>query len=183
MLDGVDGRFGCILADPPWPFQNKTGKIGPEHRRLHRYQTMTMEDILAMPVGDLAEPKSHLWLWTPNAMLEEALAVMRRWRFVYRTNIVWYKVRKDGGPDGRGCGFYVRNVTELLLLGVRGKLRTREAGRRQTNIIISRKREHSRKPEEAYPIIESLSPGPYVELFARQRRPGWSSWGDQLETP
>jgi N6-adenosine-specific RNA methylase IME4 len=181
-LSGLTGRFGSILVDPPWRFQNRTGKMAPEHRRLRRYETMTFEQIAALPVGDVALPQSHLYLWTPNALIREALEIMGAWGFRYKTNIVWLKVRKDGAPDGRGVGFYFRNVTELLLFGVRGKLRTRAAGRRQTNVIITRKQEHSWKPDEPYKIIEACSPGPYLELFARRKVPGWTCWGDQAET-
>jgi N6-adenosine-specific RNA methylase IME4 len=113
-------------------------------------------------------------------LILEGLEVMRRWGFTYKTNLVWYKVRKDGGPDGRGVGFYFRNVTELVLFGVRGHLRTLPPGRRQVNVIVSRKREHSRKPDEQYDIIEACSPGPYLELFARHSRPGWTQWGNEL---
>jgi N6-adenosine-specific RNA methylase IME4 len=175
-------RFGAILIDPPWRFANRTGKMAPEHRRLHRYPTMSFDDIAALPVGELALPKSHLYLWCPNALLLEGLQIMKGWGFTYKTNIVWYKTRKDGGPDGRGVGFYFRNVTELLLFGTRGNLRTLRPGRRQVNIMVSRKQEHSWKPSETYSIIEACSPGPYVELFARQQRPKWTSWGDQADT-
>ena len=174
------GRYGTILADPPWRFANRTGKMAPEHRRLSRYATLTMDEIMELPVAQVADTRSHLYLWIPNALILEGLEVMRRWGFVYKTNLVWYKVRKDGGPDGRGVGFYFRNVTELVLFGVRGGIRTREAGRRQTNIIVARKREHSRKPDQIYDIIERCSPGPYVELFARHRREGWCQWGDEV---
>jgi N6-adenosine-specific RNA methylase IME4 len=183
VFDELAGRrFGAVLIDPPWRFTNRTGKMAPEHKRLRRYPTMTFDEIAALPVGDLALPQSHLYLWCPNALLLEALTIMKAWGFVYKTNLVWYKVRKDGGPDGRGVGFYFRNVTELLLFGVRGKLRTLKPGRTQVNVLITRKEEHSRKPEAAYEIIEACSPGPFVELFARQRRPGWEQWGDQVDT-
>jgi len=174
------GRYGTILADPPWRFTNRTGKMAPEHRRLSRYGTMTFKEIMDLPVAQLALPKSHLYLWVPNALLAEGLEVMKLWGFTYKTNLVWYKVRKDGGPDGRGVGFYFRNVTELVLFGIRGSIRTGPAGRRQTNIIVSRKREHSRKPEQHYDIIERCSPGPYLELFARHARPHWTQWGDEM---
>lgn len=175
-------RFGTILADPPWQFTNRTGKMAPEHKRLARYSTMTTAEIAALPISDHAAEVSHLYLWVPNALLPEGLRVMQAWGFNYKSNIVWYKTRKDGGPDGRGVGFYFRNVTELLLFGVKGKnARTREAGRRQVNIIPSRKREHSRKPDEAYDIIEACSAGPYLELFARGTRKGWTAWGAQAE--
>ena len=182
LLESCNGRFGTILADPPWRFSNRTGKMAPEHRRLSRYATMTFQEIQELPVVQLARQKSHLYLWVPNALIREGLEVMASWGFNYKTNIVWYKIRKDGGPDGRGVGFYYRNVTELVLLGIRGSLRTREAGRRQTNIVISRKREHSRKPDELYNIVERCSPGPYLELFARHPRPGWQQWGDEIGT-
>lgn len=172
-------RFGTVLADPPWRFANRTGKMAPEHRRLSRYGTMELEEIMELPVAQCVLPQSHLYLWVPNALILEGLEVMRRWGFTYKTNIVWYKVRRDGGPDERGVGFYFRNVTELVLFGVRGSLRTREAGRRQTNMIVSRKREHSRKPDQLYDIIEACSPGPYLELFARSHQPYWSQWGDE----
>jgi N6-adenosine-specific RNA methylase IME4 len=171
--------FGTILADPPWQFQNRTGKVAPEHRRLSRYPTMTLEEIKALPVAEFADKQSHLYLWVPNALLPEGLEVLKAWGFVYKTNLVWHKIRKDGGPDGRGVGFYFRNTTELLLFGVRGQLRTRAAGRRQVNFIASQKREHSRKPDESYQLIEACSPGPYLELFARGQRPGWVQWGNE----
>jgi len=174
------GHFGTILADPPWQFSNRTGKMAPEHKRLSRYSTMTLQEILELPVASLALPQSHLYLWVPNALVLEGLEVMKRWGFTYKTNLVWYKIRKDGGPDGRGVGFYFRNVTELILFGTRGRLRTLSPGRRQVNILLTRKREHSRKPDEFYDIIESCSPGPYLELFARHRRKGWVQWGDEI---
>ena len=174
-------KFGTILADPPWQFQNRTGKVAPEHKRLNRYGTMTLKEICALPVQDIAADPAHLYLWVPNALILEGLEVMRRWGFTYKTNVVWYKTRKDGGPDGRGVGFYFRNVTELMLFGVRGSLRTLAPGRRQTNIITSQKRRHSHKPDEQYEIIESCSPGPYLELFARHPRPYWWVWGNETE--
>ena len=175
-------RFGTILADPPWRFQNKTGKVAPEHRRLSRYGTMSFEDIEALPVPDIAAPVCHLYLWCPNALLPQGLSVMQAWGFTYKSNIVWHKIRKDGGSDGRGVGFYFRNVTELVLFGVRGKnARTRAAGRRQVNYLATRKREHSRKPDEIYPIIEACSSGLYLELFARGTRTNWEVWGNQAD--
>ncbi|MCL4464505.1 MAG: MT-A70 family methyltransferase [Chloroflexi bacterium] len=174
------GVFGTILADPPWQFTNRTGKMAPEHKRLLRYPTMTHSEIMELPVSNFALPQSHLYLWVPNALVLEGLEVMRRWGYTYKTNLVWYKTRKDGGPDGRGVGFYFRNVTELVLFGVRGGFRTLQPGRTQVNIITSQKREHSRKPDELYDIIEKCSPGPYLELFARQVRHGWSQWGNEV---
>lgn len=171
------GPFSTLLADPPWRFINRTGKVAPEHRRLLRYDTMTTSEIRALPISDIVTEHAHLYLWVPNALIADGLAVMTSWGFTYKSNLVWAKRRKDGGPDGRGVGFYFRNVTEMILFGVRGNLRTLPPGRRQVNLIETRKREHSRKPDEQYGVIESCSPGPYLELFARYSRPGWTSWG------
>lgn len=178
----ADQRFSTVLADPPWQFQNRTGKVAPEHRRLNRYGTMTLDDIKALPVGSFCASTAHLYLWVPNALLPDGLAVLAAWGFQYKSNLVWHKIRKDGGPDGRGVGFYFRNTTELILFGVRGKnARTLQPGRSQVNIICSQKREHSRKPDEAYDLIERCSPGPFLEMFARGARPGWSAWGNQAQ--
>ncbi|MEL8055465.1 MAG: MT-A70 family methyltransferase [Pseudomonadota bacterium] len=175
-------KFGTILADPPWQFTNRTGKVAPEHKRLNRYSTMDLGDICNLPVEECAEDRAHLYLWVPNALLPDGLKVMEAWGFQYKSNIIWEKIRKDGGPDGRGVGFYFRNVTEILLFGVRGKnVRTLAPGRRQVNFIESRKREHSRKPDEQYDIIENCSWGPYLEMFSRGTREGWTVWGNQTE--
>jgi N6-adenosine-specific RNA methylase IME4 len=183
LLNRFEGKqFATILADPPWQFANRTGKMAPEHKRLNRYPTMSLSEICALPVESLADSTAHLYLWVPNALLPEGLQVMHTWGFAYKTNVVWYKIRKDGGPDRRGVGFYFRNVTELLLFGTRGKkARTLPPGRSQENMICSMKREHSRKPLEQYDIIESCSWGPYLELFARGSRRGWDCWGNQAE--
>ncbi|WEF23944.1 MT-A70 family methyltransferase [Paracoccus sp. S3-43] len=175
-------KFGTILADPPWQFQNRTGKMAPEHKRLSRYPTMGLDEICDLPVEAIADARSHLYLWVPNALLPEGLKVMEHWGFKYKSNLIWYKVRKDGGPDRRGVGFYFRNVTEILLFGVRGKdVRTLDPGRTQENIIATQKREHSRKPDEQYGLIEACSWGPRLEMFARGPRKGWTVWGNQAE--
>lgn len=175
-------KFGTVLADPPWQFQNRTGKVAPEHKRLARYPTLSLDEIKSLPVLSLLSPTAHCYLWVPNALLQEGLKVLEAWGFQYKTNLVWHKVRKDGGPDGRGVGFYFRNTTELVLFGVRGPgARTLAPGRRQVNILKTQKREHSRKPDELFPIIEACSPGPRLELFARGRRDGWSVWGNQAD--
>lgn len=177
-----DQKFKCVLADPPWQFQNRTGKMAPEHKRLNRYGTMKLDEIKALPVSDVCESTAHCYLWVPNALLPEGLEVLKAWGFEYKSNLVWHKIRKDGGPDGRGVGFYFRNVTELILFGVRGKnARTLAPGRRQVNFLATQKREHSRKPDEAYDIIEACSSGPFLEMFARGSREGWTTWGNQAD--
>ncbi len=158
---------------------NRTGKVAPEHKRLARYDTMSTEEIAAMPVADVMNKQSHCYLWVPNALLADGMMVLEAWGFTYKTMLVWAKRRKDGGPDGRGVGFYFRNVTEPILFGVRGNMRTLAPGRRQVNMVESQKREHSRKPDELYPIIEACSPGPYLELFARYPQLGWTAWGNE----
>lgn len=175
-------KFSTIMADPPWQFVNRTGKVAPEHRRLNRYGTMTLPEIMALPVAEAAAPTAHLYLWVPNALLPEGLEVMKAWGFSYKSNLIWHKIRKDGGSDGRGVGFYFRNVTEIILFGVRGKnARTLDPGRTQVNLLATRKREHSRKPDEQYPLIEACSPGPYLEMFGRGVRKGWATWGNQAD--
>lgn len=178
-LPKVTGGFSTILADPPWRFANRTGKVAPEHRRLDRYSTMSLDMIKALPVADVCAKNAHLYLWVPNALLPDGLAVMEGWGFRYVSNIIWAKRRKDGGPDGRGVGFYFRNVTEILLFGVRGSMRTLPHARSQVNMIETRKREHSRKPDEQYELISKCSPGPYLEMFARHPQDGWIAWGDE----
>lgn len=180
-LPTVDGGFATVLADPPWRFANRTGKVAPEHRRLDRYGTMDLEEIKALPVGDVTAPNAHLYLWVPNALLLEGIEVLQAWGFRYVSNVIWAKRRKDGGPDGRGVGFYFRNVTEPILFGVKGSMRTLAPARSTVNMIETRKREHSRKPDEQYDLIESCSPGPYLEMFARYARPGWSAWGNEAD--
>lgn len=180
-LPRVDGGFRTVVADPPWRFANRTGKVAPEHRRLDRYSTLDLEAICALDVASIAADNAHLYLWVPNALLPDGLRVMEAWGFRYLSNIVWAKRRKDGGPDGRGVGFYFRNVTELILFGVRGSVRTLPPARSQVNMIESRKREHSRKPDEQYDLIEACSPGPFLEMFARHPRDGWQVWGDEAD--
>lgn len=178
---GTD-RFATLMADPPWRFTNRTGKVAPEHRRLARYPTMTLADICTLPIADHLEERAHCYLWVPNALLPQGLQVLAAWGFEYKSNVVWHKVRKDGGSDGRGVGFYFRNVTEILLFGTRGRnARTLAPGRRQVNMMQTRKREHSRKPDEQYELIESCSWGPYLELFGRGMRDGWTVWGNQAD--
>jgi Transcriptional activator, adenine-specific DNA methyltransferase len=183
LLNRTNGRaFQTVLADPPWRFTNRTGKVAPEHHRLSRYGTMTTDEICALPVKLLTVEPAHLYLWVPNALLPDGLRVMQSWGFEYKSNIIWHKIRKDGGSDGRGVGFYFRNVTEILLFGTRGKnARTLAPGRSQVNMIQTRKREHSRKPDEQYRLIEDCSPGPFLEMFARGTRPGWTYWGNQAD--
>ena len=183
LIGFVQGKkYNTIYADPPWQFQNRTGKVAPEHKRLTRYETMPLNDIKALPVSEIADEKAQLYLWVPNALLPDGLAVMDAWGFEYKGNIVWEKIRKDGQPDGRGVGFYFRNVTELLLFGIKKNSapnRTLSPARSQVNLVRAMKREHSRKPDEMVAIIEACSQSPRIELFARGEREGWDMWANQ----
>ena len=178
----ADRKFSTVLADPPWQFKNRTGKMAPEHKRLQRYPTLSLDEIKSLPVSKITNDPAHLYLWIPNALLLEGIDMLQSWGFTYKTNLIWHKVRKDGGPDGRGVGFYFRNTTEIILFGVKGKnARTLKPGRSQVNIIRSQKQEHSRKPDELYDIIENCSNGPFLELFARGTRKNWVAWGNQAQ--
>jgi N6-adenosine-specific RNA methylase IME4 len=178
------GKFHTIVLDPPWLFMNSTGKVAPEHKRLFRYETMTMEEIKDLPIPELSADKCHLYLWVPNALIQEGLEIMKHWGFKYKTNLIWYKVRKDGGPDRRGVGFYFRNVTEMVLFGVKSpkgeNYRTRKPWTIE-NVIVEQKRIHSRKPDQIYKVVERCSFPPYLELFARYERPNWTQWGFGIE--
>ena len=177
-----DDRFSTVLADPPWRFKNRTGKVAPEHSRLARYPTLSLDEICSLPIAEHMRETAHCYLWVPNALLPDGLKVLSAWGFEYKSNLIWHKVRKDGQSDGRGVGFYFRNVTEVILFGTRGKnARTLAPARSQVNLFSSRKREHSRKPDEQYDIIEQCSPGPFLELFGRGIRNGWTVWGNQAD--
>jgi N6-adenosine-specific RNA methylase IME4 len=156
-------RFATVMADPPWRFTNRTGKMAPEHKRLSRYETLTLEEICALPVSEHLESAAHCYLWVPNALLPNGLQVLKAWGFEYKSNLIWHKVRKDGGSDGRGVGFYFRNVTEVVLFGIRGKnARTLAPGRRQVNLFSARKRERKLiGRSEASHVFRGRSAAPY----------------------
>jgi N6-adenosine-specific RNA methylase IME4 len=162
-------RYRAILADPPWGTKNQLGALGA----IQHYPLMTTPEICALPVSRLAEDDAHLWLWVTNGdIFETGPAVMEAWGFRYRSCLTWIKPRF-------GLGNYLRNQTEHLLLGVRGRAPVMFKG--QGTWTYAPLQEHSHKPEEQYAIIERCSPGPYLELFARRKRPGWAAWGNQVE--
>lgn len=162
-------RYRTILADPPWGTRNQQGGYGA----VRHYPLMTTAEICALPVSRLAEDDAHLWLWVTNGdIFETGPAVMGAWGFSYRSCLTWIKPRF-------GLGHYLRNQTEHLLLGVRGRAPVLFKG--QGTWTYAPLQEHSHKPEEQYAIIERCSPGPYLELFARRKQPGWHSWGNQVE--
>ena len=157
-------RFATLLADPPWDIQQR-GTFAPP------YPLMAWEEIAALPVEPLADTNAHLWLWATNASLFKAKCVMEAWGFRYRSTLTWIKPRL-------GMGWYLRNQTEHLLLGTRGTAPIQF--RSQGSWFYAPVQAHSHKPEEQYAIIERCSPGPYLELFARRARPGWSIWGNEV---
>jgi N6-adenosine-specific RNA methylase IME4 len=167
----ITGRtFKTILADPPWDVQQK-GAMGAEHH----YDLMTLDQIKAMPVADLAAPDAHLWLWVTNATLRAGYDVMETWGFTPRSPLTWIKPRL-------GLGNYLRNATEHLILGTRGNAPVQFKA--QPTWMFAPLQDHSHKPEEQYAVIERISEGPYLELFARRRPPSsahWSVWGDQID--
>jgi N6-adenosine-specific RNA methylase IME4 len=159
--------FATILAEPPWDVLQRGGRGAHRH-----YSLMTTEQIAALPVGKLADSDAHLWLWVTNATLFAGQTVMRAWGFTYRSCLTWVK-------PGLGLGSsYLRNNTEHLLLGTKGRARIRY--RSQPTWLYAPKQDHSHKPEEQYAVIERCSPGPYLELFARRKRVGWQAWGNEV---
>lgn len=174
--------FGCLAADPPWRF--RTWSETNQQRSASRYyDLMTLEDIAALPVADIAAPDSVLLLWATNPMLPQAIDVMEGWGFTYKTiAFCWAKTttRTDASWAPKyhlGLGYWSRANVELCLLGVRGKPKRIRRDVRQ--LIVAPRREHSRKPEEFYESAERLVGGPYIELFSRTDRPGWTSFGNQ----
>ncbi len=160
------GPFRVIVADPPWQYDVRAEDA--THRGRTPYPTMSTEEIAALPVGALAHDDAVLWLWTTNAHLESAFGIVREWGFAPKTVLTWAK-------DRMGTGDWLRGQTEHCLMGVRGRAVVNLTN--QTTLLRGPLREHSRKPDEFYVMVERLCPGSKVELFARESRPGWQRWG------
>jgi N6-adenosine-specific RNA methylase IME4/ParB-like chromosome segregation protein Spo0J len=168
-----DRRYPIILADPAWPYEAYNAASGMQRAAESHYPCMSIEEICSLPVADIATPDAALFLWTTSPHLQAAFSVLEAWGFEYRTNIVWVK-------DNIGLGYWVRNQHELLLIAARGKMRSPSEAVRPPSVIMSPRREHSRKPDGAYALIEAMYPElPKIELFARGRREHWSAWGNQ----
>jgi len=159
--------FGTVYADPPWAYGNQSTRAATDNH----YRTMPLADICALPIGQLAAEKSHCHLWTTNGFLRDAFAVLDAWGFTYKSCFVWVK------PE-MGIGNYWRVSHEFMLLGVRGDLTFADKGLKSW--IQDSRRKHSAKPEIVRDFIEKASPGPWLELFARNQAKGWTSWGDQV---
>jgi len=166
-------RYPVIYADPPWHFEVYNEESGVERAAGNHYPTLRLEQICALPVSELATNAAVLFLWTTLPHLEEALQVVAAWGFAYKSNVVWVK-------DKIGLGYLVRNQHELLLIATHGDIPTPLPAQRPASVIHAPRREHSRKPDEAYELIEAMYPElPKIELFARSRRSGWAAWGNQ----
>lgn len=164
-----------VYADPPWRFATWSAR-GKGRSPEAWYDCLDLEAIKALPVADWAAPDSVLLLWATDPLLDRALEVIRAWGFVYKTvGFYWVKLNPSGRGFHQGLGFWTRANPEPCLLATRGK--PRRLARDVEKLVVAARREHSRKPEEVYARIERLVPGPYLELFARSRRPGWDAWG------
>jgi len=169
-------RYAVIYADPPWHFEVYNEESGIEHAAANHYSTMSLDEIRALPIPSLASPDAALFMWTTVPHLRESFQVLDAWGFEYKTNIVWVK-------DKIGLGYFVRNQHELLLVATRGDMPSPSPANRPPSVISAPRREHSRKPDEAYEIIERMYPElPKIELFARHARPGWAAWGNEVGT-
>lgn len=189
------GPFSCIAADPPWHHASRSPKGQTRRSPSHHYATMTLAEIKALPVAEVAAKDCHLWLWTTGPHLEQAFGVLKAWGFRYSSlGFVWVKRHRCAGdsdtPGGRplfmdvrdlhiGMGYTTRQNAELVLLGRRGS--PRRLSKSVFQIICAPRREHSRKPDEFYARVESYCPGPRLELFGRQSREGWTVWGNEAE--
>jgi N6-adenosine-specific RNA methylase IME4 len=170
-----DRRYAVLCADPPWHFEVYNEESGVERAAGNYYPTMSLDEICALPVLSLAAPDAILFMWTTAPHLQESFQVLAAWGFEYKTNAVWVK-------DKIGLGYFVRNQHELLLVATRGDMPSPSPANRPPSVISAPRREHSRKPDEAYALIEAMYPAlPKLELFARQRRPGWDVWGNETD--
>lgn len=185
------GHFGAIVADPPWFFRTRTEFVSKRDPR-HHYGggVMSRDQIAALPVSDLAAKDSHLFLWATGPCLPQALEVMEAWGFRYSgIAFTWVKLRRALGKQPSlfvlpghdfhvGLGFTTRKNCEFVLLGRRGNAKRKSKSIRE--LIVAPVREHSRKPDEIFPRIEAYCDGPYLELFSREERPGWTCRGDEV---
>lgn len=165
---GTWRKYKTIMLDPPWDI-NQKGKLGA----INHYNLMTLDQIRNLPIPELAADDAHLWLWVPNGLVPEAIQLIKDWGFTYRNSFYWIKPRL-------GLGVYLRNASETVLFATRGKAPVLFKG--QPNWLFAPLQDHSHKPEEMYEVIERVSPGPYLELFARRHRHGWDSWGNEIDS-
>lgn len=197
LADFAGQKFNVITADPPWMYQkrpgNKTAGVegmgeGVKGIAEREYPTMTNEELAEMPVRDLAAADSHLFLWFTNPGTfgnrfsdVDPEDIARAWGFEFRTILTWVKTAKHGGVNAGGMGWYFRGATEHVLYATRGKAKI-DSHRREPNVFLAPPTGHSRKPDAFIEKVERTVDGPYLELFARRARPGWSAFGNQIES-
>lgn len=186
----TDPPFNSLVVDPPWPYRNVEDNAFPSDliadgtRRARkasshiRYGSMTMADLHAMPVAEWTAPRAHLYLWTTNAFMCEAHTLAASWGFDVKTIITWGKVQDDGEPS-RKMGYWYRSATEHVVFAVRGQLRLVNPDPAPSTLMLHRRLPHSVKPESFYDMVERYSPGPYLDVFSRRARLGWTTWGNE----
>lgn len=172
------GHFGCIVADPPWRFELYSAKGEGKSPQRH-YSTMTLAEIEALPVAQLAAPDCALFLWGTSPILPQALETLAAWGFKYKSVGAWAKRTRTDTAWQFGTGYLMRNAAEFFLLGTRG--RPKCMVRNERNLIVAPVREHSRKPDQLRAKAMAMYGGPYLELFAREAAPGWARWGLEVD--
>lgn len=176
----VTKKYQCLVIDPPWYYQLRNKD--ETHRNRIPYPPMSIDEILNLPVPELCDPEAVLWLWFTNNHLVEAAQCLQAWDFTLKTVLTWEKIAKNG-KTRMGTGHWLRNSTGHCILATKGKVKSFSHLKKltnQTTILHAPRREHSRKPEEFYALVEHFCPGSKLELFARQQREGWDSWGDEV---
>ena len=178
VLPEITGGFGAILADPPWHWRARSSKGEGRSAKRH-YNVMSLDEIAALPIGALAADDAALFLWAIDPMLPQALEVIDAWGFTFKTVAFTWAKSNAAGRFPIGCGYWTRSNPEMCLFATRG--RPKRIARDVRQLVISPRRAHSQKPDEVRTSIERLVAGPYLEIFARERAPGWSSWGNELD--
>tara|TARA_Y100001972_G_scaffold67274_1_gene82095 strand:+ start:985 stop:1527 length:543 start_codon:yes stop_codon:yes gene_type:complete len=174
----IDLKYNVIYADPPWSFKTYSDK-GKDRSPEKHYSVMTFKDICNMPVGNIARDNSVLLMWAIDPLLDKAFEVIKAWGFTYKTvAFTWAKLNKTKPGFFTGLGYWTRGNPEMCLLATKGK--PKRLSKSVPQLVVDKRREHSRKPDIMYQHIENLLEGPYIELFARQKRNGWDSWGNEV---
>lgn len=176
------GHYGVILCDPPWAFRAYRNERAIAQRSAQsHYHVQTLDELETMPVASLAAPSCALFMWAVDSHLDQAIKLMQAWGFTFKTiAFIWVKTTKGGQPR-MSMGLWTRKQAEICIMGTRGRPARKATGGGVRQVIMAQRREHSRKPDEQYERIEALVAGPYLELFARQRRPGWTAWGNEVD--
>jgi|TARA_R110000851_G_scaffold107700_1_gene228155 N6-adenosine-specific RNA methylase IME4 len=174
----ADKKYGVIYADPPWYFKNYS-KMGRGRNPNQHYKCMSISDIQQLPIADIALDNSVLLIWVTDPLLHRAFQVIDAWGFTYKTvGFTWAKTNKTNLGFFTGLGYWTRSNPEMCLLATKGK--PKRISKAVKQLVVSERREHSRKPDEMYTRIEELLSGPYIELFARNTKDGWDSWGNEV---